>query len=870
MTLFLQILMVAYPPTVGDVTGDGYMEILCGVSNEDGWGDIGHAYVNIYDKNFDLIDFIDGDFDGKGQVWEPRVFDCDSDGYNELIVSTTGGYIFCYDTQAPVSDPAPRTWVNFYSEYRAGAAEYVEPPGPKPPVIKNELPLDNSEDISLNPLISVEIYDFQHDIFDVTFEINGGSSWQTVQTYASQSVTSFTTFTANTNGYANEYDTEYDWRVTVDDSKGNTNQQIFSFTTKGQNIPNEPNDFTATSYNSTVIDLSWTKDLMTDTTYIERNTSQTWTMGEGIEVYNDTGINHRDSNLNEDTIYYYQSWSYNQTDHTISSTYAEENGYTANQPPIFAGETPVDNSINIDISQNLVQVHISDPEGDLINWTIEGQYLYNTGQNLDIDGVKTANIITSLPYDTTIIWFVNTTDGYNWIRETYSFTTKSVQTNHPPVFSEIIPINGATQVPINISSLNVTIEDSDGDSFDWTIETSPNIGNASGFNDLNGPKSCNILGLNYSTLYTWFVNATDGRNWLRRSYSFMTETTPENNSFLFSEVTPSDGSKNVNIYPSCSVTIHNLFGDMMEVKFYENTTGSWILQETKHNVSSGSNVILNNYSNASDYSTNYWWKIYVSDENYSYDGKIYYFTTKKMLQSVVYVDDDFDSSTNGWQITHFDMIQDGINAAAEHGEIYVYNGVYYENILINKSINLIGENKDTTIIDGNGSGNIINISDDEVNVTGFTICFSGNSQSNSGIYVTSNFNTIILNNIENNKNGILIKSSSHNNVTNNNITYNKYCGIQIDHSNFNDIYENDVSDNQGYGFLLMYSSDNVISANTIKYNDFHISIVINIINCSLCMIICPVAPPIHPRDRFTSNAIYYNHPVIYNFLTNNL
>lgn len=66
--------------------------------------------------------------------------------------------------------------------------------------------------------------------------------------------------------------------------------------------------------------------------------------------------------------------------------------------------------------------------------------------------------------------------------------------------------------------------------------------------------------------------------------------------------------------------------------------------------------------------------------------------------SMVYVDDDYTSSTPGWQIDCFDNIQDGIDAVDEHGTVYVYNGSFYENIVINKTIELIGENRDSTII----------------------------------------------------------------------------------------------------------------------------------------------------------------------------
>ena len=55
--------------------------------------------------------------------------------------------------------------------------------------------------------------------------------------------------------------------------------------------------------------------------------------------------------------------------------------------------------------------------------------------------------------------------------------------------------------------------------------------------------------------------------------------------------------------------------------------------------------------------------------------------------------------------------------------VFVYHGTYYENVDIDKIINLIGEDKNTTIIDGGGKHDVICIHNDNdgVTVSGFTI-----------------------------------------------------------------------------------------------------------------------------------------------------
>ena len=48
----------------------------------------------------------------------------------------------------------------------------------------------------------------------------------------------------------------------------------------------------------------------------------------------------------------------------------------------------------------------------------------------------------------------------------------------------------------------------------------------------------------------------------------------------------------------------------------------------------------------------------------------------------------------------FYTIQGAINAASPGDTIFVYSGTYYENVVVNKTVSLIGENRSNTIIDG--------------------------------------------------------------------------------------------------------------------------------------------------------------------------
>lgn len=67
----------------------------------------------------------------------------------------------------------------------------------------------------------------------------------------------------------------------------------------------------------------------------------------------------------------------------------------------------------------------------------------------------------------------------------------------------------------------------------------------------------------------------------------------------------------------------------------------------------------------------------------------------------------------------FKSIQEAVNAAEDGDTIFVRNGVYYENVVVGKPLNLVGENKYTTIIDANYTDTALQVG--ESNVSGFTV-----------------------------------------------------------------------------------------------------------------------------------------------------
>ena len=144
---------------------------------------------------------------------------------------------------------------------------------------------------------------------------------------------------------------------------------------------------------------------------------------------------------------------------------------------------------------------------------------------------------------------------------------------------------------------------------------------------------------------------------------------------------------------------------------------------------------------------------------------------------------------------NYTTIQSAIDNASSGDIIYVYSGMYYENVDVYKTLSLIGESRDGTIIDGDWSGIVIHATADWVNITGFT--------------VTDGFIGVNLNNVENCR-------VANNKIQNNNV------GISVGYSKDNIISNNIVSSN-GLGIDHRTSSDTTITSNEMIENGIYIS-----------------------------------------------
>jgi len=173
----------------------------------------------------------------------------------------------------------------------------------------------------------------------------------------------------------------------------------------------------------------------------------------------------------------------------------------------------------------------------------------------------------------------------------------------------------------------------------------------------------------------------------------------------------------------------------------------------------------------------------------------------------------------------YSTIQEAIDAASEGDTIFVKRGTYHEHLQVDKSLSLVGEDRETTIIDGDNVGQVVNITAcDHVNMTGFTIRNSGplgEGYSSAGIGLWGvNYCNISVNKVTTNAFGIVAIASYNNIVFGNIIEENSGSGVAIDgwgYPNYNSIHGNEIVNNIG-GVEISSGKNNTIYENNITKN----------------------------------------------------
>ncbi len=168
---------------------------------------------------------------------------------------------------------------------------------------------------------------------------------------------------------------------------------------------------------------------------------------------------------------------------------------------------------------------------------------------------------------------------------------------------------------------------------------------------------------------------------------------------------------------------------------------------------------------------------------------------------------------------NYTTIQAAIDDASPGDIVHVYNGTYYENVVVNKTLSLVGENRSTTIIDGSGLNDVIRVRSDWVNVTGFTMTNAGLDWYRAGIEVGASSNCSIWGNevATGNNVGIWLSSARDCRISSNFVRSNHWSGIDLYKSIGNAIINNTVADNW-HGAFLHTSVGNILEGNVFERN----------------------------------------------------
>lgn len=186
---------------------------------------------------------------------------------------------------------------------------------------------------------------------------------------------------------------------------------------------------------------------------------------------------------------------------------------------------------------------------------------------------------------------------------------------------------------------------------------------------------------------------------------------------------------------------------------------------------------------------------------------------------------------------NYTHIQDAIDNAGDGDTVFVYTGTYHESLIIEKSLNLVGENRTKTIVDSGHSTYVIDIFVcTAVSVRRFTIQNSSKNGINSeaveielidnivknhgyvGICLKNSSKTIVTNNIisQNERGLCLCWGCCNSTVSFNIIEENNYCAIYLYNSSNNRVVENLFTNNE-YGVVISRSDHNNITKNIFKY-----------------------------------------------------
>jgi len=417
------------------------------------------------------------------------------------------------------------------------------------PQISNEYPTDGNSapwEIYQNSLknYKIDVADTDGHTMNISIRSNTTGSWETKENWAAGGNGTYETpidcYTAGRT---------YWWSVNVTDGWDWTNA-TYSYETypledyyevtslapaNGSTGVNWTPTLSATIHNNYS---GWTGNTLYS--FIWLNETGSWMLGNSKNVSNQADFTITDdlSGLQAATTYWWRMSVFNTTpppsgeslwrnayNQTYSFTTAPvEDMFDIYDPQPANGSTNV--SLNPTLSFNATNNYTADGWVGAIIWTNEtGSWTIKKVTNMKGVASDTCSYTFSdLSLNTTYWWKASLTGGYNWLNETYSFTTAPVEDMFDIYDPQ--PANGSTNVSLNPSGRVRFTENLSGDATAYvrTNQSGSWLNIWSGSVSATHQVDWTFLNLDINTTYFWSANITDGHgNWLNETYHFTTK-----------------------------------------------------------------------------------------------------------------------------------------------------------------------------------------------------------------------------------------------------------------------------------------------------------------------------------------------------------
>jgi hypothetical protein len=198
---------------------------------------------------------------------------------------------------------------------------------------------------------------------------------------------------------------------------------------------------------------------------------------------------------------------------------AEEMEYwPPNNPPEITQTDPADGQQFVPVTTAELRFEINDMDNDLMSYNVTTEPNIGSASGGLKPGGTYSIPISGLEDLTEYTWHVEVTDGKDTTGKTMTFTTEAVA----PILSNPSPADGERDVPMDLPHLQFSLKDYQGDTMEYTVQTSPNIGSAHVTGVDDGTYTVPVSGMTYGATYRWYVNVTDGTHWTRKILSFET------------------------------------------------------------------------------------------------------------------------------------------------------------------------------------------------------------------------------------------------------------------------------------------------------------------------------------------------------------